>query len=195
MRLCYSGFSLKLAQGAWERNMKKLGMIAAFAMFMLPTFAQAKHSLGFAAGSTYGIGLSYALDLDSGHGFQLTGLPYWNDEDGMIAGGLNYRYTLHQNGRVGIYGSYGLAGMLAKSTHYDCVQTDTPDALVGVAEECTDVEELDYNIATGPGVGLQMYFWDNLVVRFELPLTLRYGTDGWGITPIPNFALMYRWGD
>tara|TARA_Y100000310_G_scaffold318774_1_gene373236 strand:+ start:444 stop:959 length:516 start_codon:yes stop_codon:yes gene_type:complete len=169
---------------------KVLGLMFA-AFMMLPATADAtKNSLGFAAGSTYGIGLSYALDFENGHGVQVTGLPYWSEDGGLVAGGINYRYTFHQNGRVGIYGSFGLAGMMSKNTYEECDWSDN-----GEPETCTEVVEEDFNLASGPGVGLQVFFWDNMVVRFELPLTARYGTDGFGITPIPNFALMYRWGD
>jgi opacity protein-like surface antigen len=169
---------------------KLLGLMFA-ALLLLPATADAtKNSLGFAAGSTYGVGLSYALDFDSGHGLQITGLPYWSDEGGLIAAGANYRYTFHQNGRVGIYGSFGIAGMMSKDTYQDCDWNETTQI-----DNCTDVVEESFNLAAGPGVGLQAFFWDNMVVRFELPLTMRYGTDGFGITPIPNVALMYRWGD
>ena len=49
------------------------------------------------------------------------------------------------------------------------------------------------NFAAGPGVGMQVIFWDNLLFRFELPLAVKWGTNGLGIIPIPNSALMYRW--
>jgi len=50
-----------------------------------------------------------------------------------------------------------------------------------------------WGAVTGPGVGMQVTFWDNMLFRFELPLGFRYGSDGFGIMPLPNTALMYRW--
>jgi len=145
------------------------------------------HSLGFAAGSTYGIGLSYSRDWDV-WGFQVTALPVWDAEDGgMVAGGLNIKRNFHSNGLVGVYGSFGVAGMMSKDVYEEC------DWDLDQEENCETVEESSHNYALGPGVGMEFLFWKNVLFRFELPLAVRNGTDGFGITPIPNLALMYRW--
>ena len=54
------------------------------------TLAQSTHAVGFAAGSTYGVGLSYSYDTAK-FGIQITGLPYWSDESGLLAGGVNLK--------------------------------------------------------------------------------------------------------
>jgi len=146
------------------------------------------HSLGFAAGSTYGIGLSYSRDWDA-WGFQVTALPVWDAEDGgLVAGGLNFKRNFHSNGQAGVYGSFGVAGMMSK----DVWEEHTWDPETG-EETLEIVTETSQNYAFGPGVGMEFLFWNNVLFRFELPLAIRNGTDGFGISPIPNAALMYRW--
>jgi len=150
--------------------------------------ADKSHSLGFAAGSTYGIGLSYSHDWDK-NGIQVTALPYWNNDKGMIASGINFKRNFDENGKIGIYGSFGLAASVQKETYTECRWDDVLEE-----EVCEPpVVEISHNYATGPGVGMQFYFWQNGVFRFELPIAVRFGTNGFGILPIPNVALMYRW--
>lgn len=147
------------------------------------------HSLGFAAGSTYGIGLSYSRDWDA-WGFQVTALPIWDAEDGgMVAGGINVKRNFHSNGLVGVYGSFGVAGMMSKDVWEECHWNED----LNEEENCETIEETSQNYAFGPGVGMEFLFWKNVLFRFELPLAVRNGTDGFGISPIPNAALMYRW--
>jgi hypothetical protein len=150
--------------------------------------SEKSHSLGFAAGSTYGIGLSYSHDWGKS-GIQVTALPYWNDETGMLAGGVNLKRNFDENEKIGIYGSLGIATAIQKDTYVECHWDEETNT-----EICEDpVVTISSNFAAGPGVGMQVYFWKNAVFRFELPLAFRFGTDGFGLTPIPNVALMYRW--
>ena len=175
--------------------MKTLQTIILLILILIPQNANANsyensktHALGFAAGSTYGIGLSYSHDWEH-HGIQFTALPVWDQEDGgMIAGGINFKKNFHQNHKIGVYGSFGIAGMMMRDVWEEC-------AWVAEAEEeyCLTVTEDSRNYAVGPGVGFEVNFWHNMLFRFELPLAVRNGTDGFGISPIPNAAIMYRW--
>tara|TARA_B100000902_G_scaffold344014_1_gene349129 strand:+ start:447 stop:965 length:519 start_codon:yes stop_codon:yes gene_type:complete len=170
--------------------LKKLLMTAITAV-ALSSFAHAQessHSLGFAAGSTYGVGLSYSHDWKKS-GVQITALPYWNEDSGMVAAGVNFKRNFDENDKIGIYGSLGVATAIQKETFTECFWDEELNE-----EVCEDpVVTISQNFATGPGVGMQVYFWKNAVFRFELPLAFRFGTAGFGITPIPNVALMYRW--
>lgn len=165
-----------------------ISLAALFALTNDSIAADKSHSLGFAAGSTYGVGLSYSHDWDK-NGVQVTALPYWNDDSGMVAAGVNFKRNFDENGKIGIYGSFGLAGSVQKEVYTDCYWDDD------LKEEICDlpVVEINHNYAAGPGVGMQFYFWQNGVFRFELPIAVRFGTSGFGILPIPNVALMYRW--
>ncbi len=168
--------------------MFKILFTSACMLFSSVAYADSTHSLGFAAGSTYGIGLSYSYDNPT-WGVQITGLPVWDESDGgRIAGGVNFKRNFHENGRVGLYGSLGMAGHLYRDIYEE--YTWDPETDEETSETVID-EGLDF--AAGPGVGMQVMFWDNLLFRFELPLAVKWGTNGLGIIPIPNSALMYRW--
>ena len=145
------------------------------------------HSLGFAAGSTYGLGLSYSYDWNKS-GVQFTALPYWSDDSGLVAGGINFRRVFDENSKIGIYGSLGIAAAVQKDSY---TSTNWDDESGEADTE--KITTITTNYAAGPGVGMQIYFWQNGVFRFELPIAFRFGDDGFGITPIPNVALMYRW--
>ena len=158
--------------------------------------AEESHSLGFGFGSTYGAGLTYERALPNGWGVQVTGLPIWSEgEGGLIAGGVNIRRNFHSNGTVGVYGSFGVAGMYAKSIEENCLWEDAnDDGEWNVEEEnCETTEEISNNYAVGPGVGMEVTLLRNLIFKFELPLAIRNGSEGFGISPIPNAALVYRW--
>ena len=169
--------------------MKLLQTLPLLILMLIPSRAEAvSHALGFAAGSTYGIGLSYSHDWDT-NGIQFTALPVWDEADGgMVAGGINLKKNFHHNHMVGVYGSFGLAGMMMRDVWDECTWVEETEE-----EECTTVTEDSRNYAVGPGVGLEVFFWHNMMFRFELPLAVRNGTDGFGISPIPNAAIMYRW--
>jgi len=162
-------------------------LVASLVMTSGALAAEKSHALGFAAGSTYGIGLSYSHDW-SKNGVQITALPYWNNDGGMVAGGVNFKRTFDENDKIGIYGSLGIAAAVQKDSYTSTTWDDEEGD--GVT---TKVVTISHNYAAGPGVGMQVYFWGNGVFRFELPIAFRFGTSGFGIAPIPNVALMYRW--
>ena len=145
-------------------------------------------SLGFAAGGTYGIGLSYSYDTPV-WGIQITGLPIWDEQDGgTVFGGVNLKRNFHENEKVGLYGSFGVAGGLWQDTYEECEWDKVTEE-----ENCWEETDEGWGMAAGPGVGMQMIFWENMLFRFELPIAVKFSTDGFGISPIPNAALMYRW--
>ena len=176
--------------------MKTLQTIILLILILIPQSANANsyensktHALGFAAGSTYGIGLSYSYDWEH-NGIQFTALPVWDQEEGgLVAGGINLKKNFHHNNMVGIYGSFGIAGMMMRDVWEDCEWDEENNEEVNCV---TEIEE-SRNYAVGPGVGMEFSFWGNMIFRFELPLAVRNGTDGFGISPIPNAAIMYRW--
>jgi len=168
--------------------MIKMITILAGLLLVTPANAETTNSLGFAAGGTYGIGLSYSHDNDV-WGYQITGLPVWDESDGgRVFGGVNLKRNFHENGKVGLYGSLGLAGGFWRDTYEECVWNEDTKS-----DDCEETTDEGWGAVTGPGVGMQVTFWDNMLFRFELPLGFRYGSDGFGIMPLPNTALMYRW--
>tara|TARA_R110000824_G_scaffold27426_10_gene93237 strand:- start:30953 stop:31453 length:501 start_codon:yes stop_codon:yes gene_type:complete len=147
--------------------------------------AYAESSLGFAAGSTRGAGVTYrtipGADSDSKLGWQITGLPYVTPEDGFISLGLAAIYTL-DHGRHGLlYASFGIGALTAW-------------------ENCTDEENLEckeefhYGFGVGPGIGFELRFWDNFGLALDVPLAVLYGDGEFrGIYPVPNTSIVYNW--
>ena len=151
--------------------------------------AQSTNSLGFAAGGTYGLGLSYSHDTPT-WGVQLTALPFWDSEEGgQVFGGINIKRNFHENGKVGLYGSFGVAGGFWRENEFECDFIEATQT-----DNCREFVDEGWGIVSGPGIGMQVLFWDNMLFRFELPVAVRYSSDGtYGLSPIPNTALMYRW--
>ena len=147
------------------------------------------NSLGFAAGGTYGLGLSYSHDTPT-WGVQFTALPLWDSEDGgQVFGGINVKRNFHENGKVGLYGSFGVAGGFWRENEFECDFIEATQT-----DKCREFVDEGWGVVTGPGVGMQVLFWGNMLFRFELPVAVRYSSDGtYGLSPIPNTALMYRW--
>ena len=173
--------------------MKKLFILAVIVgVFLYSQGASAEdtstNSLGFAAGGTYGLGLSYSHDTPV-WGVQVTALPIWDEHDGgRVFGGINLKRNFHANGKVGLYGSLGVAGGFWRENEVDCSwdnQTQTDNCIESIDE--------GWGVIAGPGVGMQVIFWENMMFRFELPIAFRYSPSGYGLSPIPNTALMYRW--
>ena len=162
-------------------------------LFLLNAAQSATNSLGFAAGGTYGAGLSYSYDTEK-WGIQITALPIWDEEDGgTVFGGLNLKRNFHENGKVGLYGSLGVGGGFWKSKDEDCNWVENLENPEQGKEICTETIDEGWGTIVGPGVGMQYMFWDNMVFRFELPMGMRFSSEGFGITPIPNAALLYKW--
>ena len=134
-------------------------------------------SIGFVAGSTHGIGLTYARqNNESGIGWQVSGFPFWTKDERHLFGGLSIFKTLHQGRKGRAFISFGVAANYHRSDN--------------------QVEEVDEstNFVFGPGIGLERIYADNFTISLELPAAIIISNeDGFSILPIPNFALSYRW--
>ena len=140
-------------------------------------------SIGFVAGSTHGIGLTYARqNNESGIGWQVSGFPFWTKDERHLFGGLSIFKTLHQGRKGRAFISFGVAVNYHRS--------------VGMDWDWEGVEEVDEstNFVFGPGIGLERIYADNFTISLELPAAIIISNeDGFSILPIPNFALSYRW--
>ncbi|HIO04094.1 MAG TPA: hypothetical protein EYN08_00530 [Gammaproteobacteria bacterium] len=146
--------------------------------------AFAESSLGFAAGSTRGAGVTYrtipGADSDSRLGWQVTGIPVVTPEYGFLSLGLAAIYVL-DHGRHGLlYASFGMAGVKQW------------DSCGDGWEGCE--EEAHWGIGAGPGIGFELRFWSNFGLALDVPLAFLYGDEGFvGIYPVPNTSIVYNW--
>ena len=73
-------------------------------------------SIGFVAGSTHGIGLTYARqNNESGIGWQVSGFPLWSEDERHLFGGLAIFKTLHQGRKGRGFISFGVAANYHRS--------------------------------------------------------------------------------
>jgi len=167
--------------------MKKLLLaILASSLFILtPTAVHAENSIGFAAGSTRGMGATYRFLPDPGSedsfGWQITGLPMITKEEGMVSLGGAALYLLHR-GNVGLaYASFGVG-------------------TIAFWSNCTDKEDLfceeesHTGLGVGPGIGFELRLVENFGWSVDIPIAILFADGEFeGMYPIPNSALVYYW--
>ena len=159
----------------------------------------AGHSVGFVAGPTYGLGLSYGRQNPAtGNGWQVSGFPLWSQEERYLFGGLTLFKTLHQGEWARAFFSGGVAAFYRRSENWDFVGAELdvrvkPDVKVGLRVERDKNIDERLDVVVGPGVGLENHA-NNIAVSMDVPIAIfLVSDDGFAIRPIPNFALRYRW--
>ena len=167
--------------------MKKLLLtILVSSLFVLtPTVTHAENSIGFAAGSTRGMGVTYRYLPDNGDttslGWQVTGLPFITKESGMISAGGAALWLLHR-GNVGLaYASFGVGTVAMWSNCTD-------------GEDFHCEEESNFGLGFGPGIGFELRLVENFGWSVDVPLAILFANGEFeGVYPIPNSALVYYW--
>jgi hypothetical protein len=166
-----------------------LAMCAVLALSGLPTEIQAQventQSIGFVAGSTHGIGVSYARqNSQTGYGWQVSGFPVWSQGERHLFGAVALFKTLNQGKKGRAFLSFGVAA------HYNRSIYEDEHGQIHISNG----DDESYGLIFGPGVGLERWFAENFAVSLEIPAAIRVDSDeGFSILPIPNCALAYRW--
>jgi len=165
---------------------KLLLTILVSSLFVLtPTVVHAENSIGFAAGSTRGMGVTYRYLPDNGDttslGWQVTGLPFITKESGMISAGGAALWLLHR-GNVGLaYASFGVGTVAMWSNCTD-------------GEDFHCEEESNFGLGFGPGIGFELRLVENFGWSVDVPLAILFANGEFeGVYPIPNSALVYYW--
>ena len=160
-----------------------LAAVSMVGLFSTP--AKAEHAIGFAAGSTRGLGATYRYlpdsDDSSPWGWQATGLPFITPDSGTVSLGGALLYRLHQGREAMAFVSLGAAGLAMWDNCGD-------DADIF----CED--ESHWGIGVGPGIGFELRMLDNVAWSVEIPLAVMIADgDFHGVYPIPNSSLLYYW--
>ena len=167
-----------------------LALCAVLTLSGLPTDIQAQdentQSIGFVAGSTQGIGVSYARqNSQTGYGWQVSGFPMWSQGERHLFGAVALFKTLNQGKKGRAFLSFGVAAHYNRSIH---------EEWDGDGTSTNEIDDERHGLVFGPGVGLERWFAENFAVSLEIPAAIRVDSDeGFSILPIPNFALAYRW--
>tara|TARA_Y100000310_G_C20470564_1_gene709814 strand:- start:263 stop:757 length:495 start_codon:yes stop_codon:yes gene_type:complete len=164
--------------------MKSLKIILLTAAMLVPSFASAEHAIGFSAGITKGVGLTYRnINEDTGLGVQITGIPVALVDSGFLSGGIQGILLLSMSKTGKAFLSLG-AGAIHS---WNAGESAT---LIGV----------------GPGIGFEFQVAKSVGLSLELPIAAIYGAESVtengvkkiklglrGVTPIPSASLVYIW--
>ena len=157
--------------------------------------------LGFAAGATSGLGISYRKHLANKIGYQITGIGWGNDSNLFISMGANFMKTLHATKRTRFMAIAGVSAYYRTSNEIDwdqCrdVSPEEWEANPNI-DPCEGVEASWRHGATinvGVGIGMEFMLTQNVGLALELPVVVMIGigeASGLGIYPIPNASLIY----
>jgi len=168
---------------------------------LLPAMATAdEQRIGFVAGSTYGVGLGYSQQSDSGRGWQVSLLPIIDEDlDSTVFVGGTLFHTLNSTSWGRAYWSLGAAAFYRRETQEQWSNPECPPDAERCPDSVLEGTSLDEGmvVSFGPGVGLERR-WKSFALSLELPLAVQLtvynkSVGFGGIRPIPNFSLMYFW--
>jgi hypothetical protein len=157
--------------------------------------------LGFAAGATSGLGISYRRHLANKIGYQITGIG-WGDETNLfISMGANFMKTLHATKRTRFMAIAGVSTYYRTNYEIDynqCRVLKPEDYEANpYVDPCEGIEPSWRHGATinlGVGIGMEFMLTQNVGLALELPIVVMIGvgeSSGVGIYPIPNASLIY----
>ena len=157
--------------------------------------------LGFAAGSTSGLGISYRKHLANKIGYQLTGIAWGDDSNLFLSMGANFLKTLHATKRTRFLAIAGISTYYRaeNSIDYDDCRYVSPEEWETNPniDPCEGLEESWRHGATiniGVGIGMEFMLTQNVGLALELPVVVMIGvgeSGNFGIYPIPNASLIY----
>ena len=164
--------------------MKLLKTLVAIIALSIPTMASAEHAIGFAAGATKGVGLTYRnINEDTNLGVQITGIPVAAENSGFLSGGVSALLLLNMSNKGKAFVTVG-TGILHSW------EGDEEMTLVGI----------------GPGIGFEFQLAPGIGLSLELPIAAIFGADVIteagvqrvelglrAIMPLPSASLVYIW--
>jgi hypothetical protein len=155
--------------------------------------------LGFGAGLQSGIGIAYRRYLTENWGMQITGIPYWSQNNVWANLGVTLMRILHKTSWTRFYAIAGVSTFYNGQNAQDfgtCPAADPKGADPTAPCNPPSTWKNQYSINFGMGIGFEMLFKSNLGLALELPVTAAFDATGGTfklnqIMPIPNGALVY----
>jgi len=164
--------------------MRSLNIVLLTVIMLIPSLASAEHAIGFSAGITKGVGVTYRnINEATRMGIQVTGMPIIDEDEGFLSGGISGIYLLNKSGSGKAFITLG-AGII----------------------HAWGEEGEGLLIGFGPGAGLEFEVGENIGLSLELPIAVIFGVESStennvkdtefglkGILPIPSISLVYMW--
>jgi len=181
--------------------MKRLVVACAF-LLALTTSAHAGtqkkqlHStVGFTAGATTGLGLTYRGAMDGWFG-QLALMPAWNKEDGgSVFAGTQFGKRIQGDDNFYLNVAIGLGAMYSQGEECEWVDANPPpgEDYPNGYEDCYDYENT--YLAGGPSIGLGKVWGEHLHGEIYIPIAAvwKLGSGLEAVVPYPGITLGYRW--
>jgi len=157
--------------------------------------SQFKSTVGFTAGVTTGLGLTYRGAYNDWFG-QVGFMPAWNKENGgNIFAGTQFGKRIQGDDKFYLNVAIGLGVMYANGEDCDWVELPAvpgeqhPDG----EEICTNYE--DVYMAGGPSIGLGKVWGDHLHAEIYIPIAAvwKFGEGLDAVVPYPGITMGYRW--
>ena len=164
--------------------MNLLKILAALIVLSMPVMSHAEHAIGFSAGVTKGVGLTYRnINEDTNLGIQITGIPVAAEDSGFLSGGVSGLLILNMSNLGKAFVSLG----------------------AGIIHTWDENDELTL-IGVGPGIGFEFQVAPTVGLSLELPIAAIFGAEVVedegiqkvelglrGIMPIPSVSLVHIW--
>ena len=164
--------------------MNLLKTLAALIALSMPVTANAEHAIGFSAGVTKGVGLTYRnINEATNLGVQITGIPIAAEDSGFLSGGVSGLLLLNMSNLGKAFVTLG----------------------AGIMHTWDEEDELTL-IGIGPGIGFEFQVAPSVGLSLELPIAAIFGAEVVeeagvqkvelglrGIMPIPSVSLVHIW--
>ena len=164
--------------------MNLLKILAALIALSMPVMANAEHAIGFAAGATKGVGLTYRnINESTNLGVQVTGIPVAAEDSGFLSGGVSALLLLNMSNVGKAFVTLG----------------------AGIMHSWDEKDELTL-IGIGPGIGFEFQVAPTVGLSLELPIAAIFGAEVVeeagvqrvelglrAIMPIPSVSLVHIW--
>ena len=155
------------------------------------------YALGFAAGPTYGGGITFRY-VEEKLGFQVTGFPFYANDSALLVGGVTGFYVLNRGKYGQLYTSLGVGCLSRKIQNWEPATYDPANGAM-LTPPVQLPSSWTTSVGTGPGIGFQFNFAENFSVNLELPIAVIFtknsqasGISFERIAPWPNGSLLYN---
>ena len=180
--------------------MRKLFSILVVVTALLVSFpasasSEFNNTVGFTAGATTGLGLTYRLAYNDWFG-QLALMPLWNKEDGgRMFAGTQFGRRIQGDDQFYLNVALGLGVMYSQGQECNWVEqprTNINEPPIG-EEVCNDYQNT--YLAGGPSIGLGRVWGNHFHTELYIPIAAvwKVGEGLDAVVPYPGVTVGYRW--